>query len=91
MSNQGEGEEEYDVEDNNEEEETENSQSREAVYVMTLELENQRTEHIKIYSDSDPEELAIKFCMDHKLDPSAKEYLKERIEDLLLKKGEGEI
>ena len=63
--------------------ESNNNNEEEPIFVMTLELENGKAEHIKIYADSDPNELAYAFCKDHDLDFSALEYLKVRINDLL--------
>lgn len=60
-----------------------NNNEEEPIFVMTLELENGKAEHIKIYSDSDPNELAYAFCKEHDLDFSALEYLKQRIVELL--------
>ena len=55
----------------------------EPIYVMTLELEQGKAEQIKIYSDSEPSELAYAFCKEHDLDYNAHEYLSEKIEVLL--------
>ena len=57
----------------------------EPIYIMTLELEHEKIVNIKIYYDSDPELLAQTFCNEHQLDYSSKEYLKEKIEELIRK------
>jgi hypothetical protein len=55
----------------------------EPIYIMTLELEEEKLEQIKIFSNSDPDQLAYTFCKEHNLDFSAMEYLKEKIDDLI--------
>lgn len=55
----------------------------EPIYIMTLELEQGKAEQIKIYSDSDSNELAYAFCKEHDLDYTALEYLKDQIEALI--------
>ena len=60
-----------------------NHEGIEPIYVMTLELEQGKAEQIKIYSDSEPSELAYAFCKEHDLDYNAHEYLTEKIEVLL--------
>ena len=57
----------------------------EPIYIMTLELEEEKFEQIKIFSNSDPDQLAYTFCKEHNLDFSAMEYLKEKIDDLIKK------
>ncbi len=57
----------------------------EPIYIMTLELEEEKFEQIKIFSNSDPDQLAYTFCKEHNLDFSAMEYLKEKIDDLIQK------
>ena len=52
---------------------------------MTLELEEEKFEQIKIFSNSDPDQLAYTFCKEHNLDFSAMEYLKEKIDNLIQK------
>ena len=73
--------------ENEEQEEIIDSQNNndEPIYIMTLELEHDKIVHIKIYYDSDPELLAQTFCNEHQLDNSSKEYLKEKIEELIRK------
>ena len=73
--------------ENEEQEEIIDSQNNndEPIYIMTLELEHDKIVHIKIYYDSDPELLAQTFCNQHQLDNSSKEYLKEKIEELIRK------
>ena len=60
-----------------------NHEGIEPIYVMTLELEQGKAEQIKIFSDSEPNELAYAFCKEHDLDYNAHEYLTEKIEVLL--------
>ena len=60
-----------------------NHEGVEPIYVMTLELEQGKAEQIKIFSDSEPSELAYAFCKEHDLDYNAHEYLTEKIEVLL--------
>lgn len=50
---------------------------------MTLELEKGKPEELKIYSDSDPIQLASYFCKKHNLDYNGLDYLKEKIQTLL--------
>ena len=73
--------------ENEEKEEIIESQNNndEPIYIMTLELEHEKIVNIKIYYDSDPELLAQTFCNEHQLDYSSKEYLKEKIEELIRK------
>ena len=73
--------------ENEEQEEIIDSQNNndEPIYIMTLELEHDKIVHIKIYYDSDHELLAQTFCNQHQLDNSSKEYLKEKIEELIRK------
>jgi hypothetical protein len=53
------------------------------IYIMTLELEKGKQEKIKIYSDSDPMQIASNFCRDHNLDYNGLGYLKNKIETLI--------
>ena len=62
-----------------------NENTEDPIYIMTLELEHEKFEQIKIYSNSDPDQLAYIFCKEHNLDFSAMEYLKEKIDDLIKK------
>ena len=48
-----------------------NKKNEEPVYVMTVELEKGKSENIKIYSNSKPEELAYEFCKKNNLDFSS--------------------
>lgn len=54
----------------------------EPLYVMTVELEKGKSESIKIYSDSKPDELAYDFCKLHNLDFSSLSYLTTQIKKL---------
>ena len=55
----------------------------EPIYVMTLALEQGKSEKIEIYANSDPAELAYDFCNKNNLDFNALDYLKEQITNLL--------
>ena len=58
------------------------SSKEEPIYVMTVELEKGKSESIKIYSDSKPDELAYDFCKLHNLDFSSLTYLTTQIKKL---------
>ena len=62
---------------------TTSNNENEPIYVMTLELEEGKTEQIKIYSDSDPEEISYSFCKKHNMDYKANNYLTEQIKELM--------
>ena len=66
---------------NNDLKNTENNE--EPIYVMTLALEQGKSEKIEIFSDSDPSELAYNFCQKNNLDFNALDYLREQITHLL--------
>src|SRR5690242_17981060 len=55
----------------------------EPIYEMTLEIEGQ-SKVIKVYSDSNAEELAYDFCRQHNLDISALKYLEAELANLIL-------
>ena len=55
----------------------------EPIYIMTLALEQGKSEKIEIFANSDPSELAYNFCSKNNLDYSALDYLKEQITNLL--------
>ena len=55
-------------------------EKKDPIYIMTLELEKGKPEELKIYSDSDPIQLASYFC---KNDYNGLDYLKEKIQTLL--------
>ena len=57
--------------------------NKEPIYIMTLELEKGKPEKIKIYSDSDPMQIASDFCKEHNLDYNGLDYLRRKIETLL--------
>ena len=57
--------------------------TEEPIYVMTLALEQGKSEKIEIFSNSDPTELAYNFCSKNNLDYDALDYLKEQITNLL--------
>ena len=56
---------------------------KEPIYIMTLELEKGKPEKLKIYSDSDPLQIASNFCKEHNLDYNGLDYLRQKIETLL--------
>lgn len=58
-------------------------ENEEPIYVMTLALEQGRSEKIEIFANSDPKELAYNFCRKNNLDFSALDYLKDQIANLL--------
>lgn len=58
-------------------------EKKDPIYIMTLELEKGKPEELKIYSDSDPIQLASYFCKKHNLDYNGLDYLKEKIQTLL--------
>ena len=60
-----------------------NKKNEEPVYVMTVELEKGKSENIKIYSNSKPEELAYEFCKKNNLDFSSLSYLTNEILNLI--------
>ena len=60
-----------------------NNLNKDPIYIMTLELEKGKPEKIKIYSDSDPMQIASNFCKEHNLDYNGLDYLRNKIEALL--------
>jgi hypothetical protein len=68
---------------NEEEKNEENELGEEPIYVMTVELEKGKSESIKIYSNSKPEELAFSFCKKYNLDFSSLSYLSTQIKSLI--------
>ena len=60
-----------------------NNLNKDPIYIMTLELEKGKPEKIKIYSDSDPMQIASNFCKEHNLDYNGLDYLRNKIEVLL--------
>ena len=58
-------------------------EEEEPIYIMTLALEQGRSEKIEIFANSDPKELAYNFCRKNNLDFSALDYLKEQITSLI--------
>ena len=75
-----------DIENDNNNNENNNStmeDGKKPIYVMSLELEDGEIAKIKIYSDSNPNELAQEFCKKNNLDPDAAEYLASQIEALI--------
>ena len=74
---------ENDLITNEEEKNEENEIEEEPIYVMTVELEKGKSESIKIYSNSKPEELAFSFCKKYNLDFSSLSYLSTQIKSLI--------
>ena len=74
---------ENDNTDNNENNSSVNSQGKKPIYVMSLQLDDGKIAKIKIYSDSDPNELSQAFCLKNNLDPQAAEYLASQIQTLI--------
>ena len=60
------------------------NENEEPIYVMTLELTEGKAEQIKIYANSDSYTLASNFCHEHGLDNTACDYLKDKIENLMV-------
>ena len=56
----------------------------EPIYVMTLALEQGKSEKIEIFANSDPSELAYNFCSKNNLDFNALDYLREQITNLII-------
>lgn len=61
------------------------STQEEPIYIMTLEVDQGRSESIKIYSNSNPYELAFNFCKQYNLEYNALNYLSTEIEKLIVK------
>lgn len=53
------------------------------IYVMTIELEQNKTKDLEIFLNSNPEELSYEFCHQHNLDYQSLNYLTEQIKSLL--------
>ena len=60
-----------------------NKKIEEPMYVMTVELEKGKSENIKIFANSKPEELAYEFCKRNNLDFSSLSYLTNEILNLI--------
>ena len=56
---------------------------QEPIYVMTIELEKDRHDTVKIFANSEPDRLAFDFCKNNDLDHEAMNYLKEEIKKLM--------
>ena len=75
---------EYNTSNNSNDNKIKNTEpNNEPIYVMTLALEQGKSEKIEIFSNSDPSELAYNFCSKNNLDYNALDYLKEQITNLL--------
>ena len=55
----------------------------EKVIIMTLDLENGISKQIKIFPNSDPEQLSMSFCKKNNLEESVQIYLQNKIEQIL--------
>ena len=53
------------------------------IFLLTIELEEGKNEKLEIFSDSDPDVLAQRFCREHNLDDSTFFYLKDKIQYLV--------
>ena len=70
-------------EENNQNNSSTDSQGKKPIYVMSLQLDDGKIAKLKIYSDSDPNELSQAFCLNNNLDPQAAEYLASQIQKLI--------
>ena len=68
---------------NNENNSSTDSKGKNPIYVMSLQLDDGKIAKIKIYSDSDPNEVAQTFCLKNNFEPQTAEYLKNQIEALI--------
>ena len=59
-------------------------ENEKSFFIMTLECENGKFDQIKIYPDSEPEELAFNFCIQNDLDCSTMKYITHEIKELLI-------
>ena len=53
------------------------------IFLLKIELEEGKNEKLEIFSDSDPDVLAQRFCQEHNLDDSTFFYLKDKIQYLV--------
>lgn len=60
-------------------------------FVMTIEIDQGRTQKILVFPDSDPEELSYEFCKNHNLDFGSLKYLKHEIAELVAKLKESQV
>jgi len=67
----------------------ENLKKKTPIYILTVELEEGRSEFIHIYSDSVPNKLAYDFCSTNKLEFNALNYLTQEIGKLIEQYGSG--
>jgi hypothetical protein len=84
MDRQTEGQQELEEYNSEEQEFNEQEKDTEPIYEMTLEIEGQ-SKTIKVYADSNPEELAYEFCRENNLDISALRYLAGELTNLVQK------
>ena len=52
-------------------------------FIMTIDIDQGKSEKLKIYFDSNPEELAFDFCKRNNLDYNAMLYLKDEIKTVI--------
>jgi hypothetical protein len=64
---------------------TEKEKEKEPIYIMTIELEKERSDIIQIFNDSSPEDLAFEFCKKNNLNFKAMGYLVSEIDKLVNK------
>ena len=76
------------IEENNLQEANKEEFEEEPLYIMTLEVDKGKSETIKIYSHSNPNELAFNFCKQYDQEFSAMSYLSAEIESLIMKFNE---
>ena len=69
--------------ENDDNKKKEENEDEDPIYVMTVELEKGKSESIKIYANSKPEELAFSFCKKYNLDFSSLSYLSTQIKNLI--------
>ena len=71
----------YNYENNNNNEDKDKNKN--PIFILTIELEEGKIAKLEIFSDSNSDNLAKKFCNDNNLDETTFQYLKEKIEFLL--------
>ena len=69
--------------ENDDNKKKEENEEEDPIYVMTVELEKGKSESIKIYANSKPDELAFSFCKKYNLDFSSLSYLSTQIKNLI--------
>lgn len=59
------------------------NKQEEPIYIMTIELEKGKSDHLKVYKDTNPEQLSYEFCHKNNLDYNSLNYLNNQIKELL--------